>query len=39
LPLRRIEALGDSAAECIKILRMRGLDPERFEFVRFLPPY
>ena len=39
LPLRRIEALGESAVECIRMLRTRGLEPERFEFVRLLPPY
>lgn len=39
LPLRKIEAIGDSAAECIRQLRERGLDPLRFEFVRLGPPY
>ncbi len=39
LPLRRIEAIGDSAAECVRQLRERGLDPENFEFSRLLPPY
>jgi hypothetical protein len=34
LPLRRIEAIGDSAAACILELRRRGLDPAGFEFVR-----
>lgn len=39
LPLRQIEAIGDSAAECIEQLQARGLDPLRFEFVRLGPPY
>ncbi|MCS6951583.1 MAG: hypothetical protein RMK57_03525 [Bryobacterales bacterium] len=39
LPLRRIEAIGESAAECIEQLQERGLDPLRFEFVRLGPPY
>jgi len=34
LPLRRIEAIGDSAAACILQLRQRGLDPAGFEFIR-----
>lgn len=38
LPLRRIEAIGDSAAECIRQLRERGLDPTGFEFTRLAPP-
>jgi hypothetical protein len=39
LPLRRIEAVGASVAECVADLRGRGLDPERFEFVLVRPPY
>ena len=35
----RIEAIGDSAAECVNQLRSRGLDPENFEFTRLLPPH
>ncbi len=38
LPLRRIEAIGDSAAGCIRQLRERGLDPAGFEFIRMAPP-
>ncbi len=34
LPLRRIEAAGDSIEECIRMLRSRGLDPLKFEFSR-----
>lgn len=32
LPLRRIEAIGDSVEECVQMLKARGLDPARFEF-------
>ena len=32
LPFRIIEAIGDSPADCIHILRTRGLDPRRFEY-------
>jgi hypothetical protein len=39
LPLRRIEAMGDSVKECIDQLASRGLDPRRFEFEVMRPPY
>jgi hypothetical protein len=39
LPLRRIEAIGDSVGECVGQLRARGLDPVNFEFSRLGPPY
>jgi hypothetical protein len=39
LPLRRIEAIGDSVQECMRQLAGRGLDPIRFEFSRLAPPY
>jgi hypothetical protein len=39
LPFRRIEAIGDSVADCIRMLRSRGLDPENFEYSRMAPPY
>jgi hypothetical protein len=32
LPLRRIEAIGDSLLDCIRMLHERGLDPLQFEF-------
>ena len=32
LPLRRIEAAGDSIEECIRVLKARGLDPAVFEY-------
>jgi hypothetical protein len=39
LPLRRIEAIGDSVEECVRMLRSRGLDPLRFEYIRIAPSY
>jgi hypothetical protein len=39
LPLRRIEAIGDSVQECAQQLLARGLDPVRFEFSRLAPAY
>jgi hypothetical protein len=39
LPLRTIDAIGDSLAECLRILKQRGLDPERYEFQILHPPY
>jgi hypothetical protein len=39
LPLRRIEAIGDSPAECVQMLKSRGLDPLRFELLILKPPY
>lgn len=39
LPLRTIEAVGGSAAECIQNLVSRGLDANRFEFIPLPQPY
>jgi hypothetical protein len=39
LPLRQIEAVGESATECIRQLRERGLDPKNFEFLTLGPAY
>jgi hypothetical protein len=39
IPLRRIEAIGDSTGECVRGLVSRGLDPARFEFTRLTRPY
>ena len=39
IPLRRIEAIGDSTGECVGELKVRGLDPQRFEFIRLTLPY
>lgn len=38
-PFKRIEAIGDSVAGCIRMLHSRGLDPENFEYSRLAPPY
>jgi len=38
LPLRVMEAIGDSPAECVRMLRGRGLDPTRFEIVPLKAP-
>ena len=32
LPIRRIEAIGDSPADCTRQLTSRGLNPREFEF-------
>jgi hypothetical protein len=39
LPLRRIEAIGDSIEQCVRMLSDRGLDPQRFEYSRLAPAY
>lgn len=39
LAYRRIEAIGDTLAECAAMLQRRGLDPAGFEFTRLAPPY
>ena len=39
LPERRIEAIGDSLEECVRMLRSRGLNPGQFEFSRLPAPY
>lgn len=39
LPLRRVEAIGDSIEECVRTLKSRGLDPMHFEYSRLPPPY
>jgi len=39
LPLRRIEAIGDSLGGCLRMLKERGLDPRQYEFRRLAPPY
>jgi hypothetical protein len=39
LPLRRIEAIGNSIEECARMLKSRGLDPQKFEFTRLPAPY
>ena len=39
LPLRLIEALGDTPAACIEQLALRGLSPDNYEFVPIMPAY
>jgi hypothetical protein len=39
VPLRRIEAIGETAGDCVAQLATRGLDPRRFEFVVLKPPF
>jgi hypothetical protein len=39
LALRRIEAVGDSVADCLRTLQARGLDPADFEFSVLKGPY
>jgi hypothetical protein len=39
LPLRRIEAIGDTVQECVRQLVVRGLDPMQFEFTRLGPAF
>ena len=39
LPLRVIEAIGDSAGECMRQIKERQLDPRNFEYVPLDPPY
>lgn len=39
LPLRVMEAVASTAAECIEQLKVRGLDPARYEFQAMEQPY
>ena len=39
LPLRRIEAIGSSNDECVRMLEGRGLDPRQFEYSILPWPY
>ncbi|HTS30952.1 MAG TPA: hypothetical protein VMH81_34005 [Bryobacteraceae bacterium] len=38
-PLRRIEAIGDSVVDCVRMLTKRGLNPSHFEYIRLPHPY
>ena len=38
-PLRRIEAIGPSMEECVRMLQSRGLNPRHFEFSLISWPY
>ena len=39
LPMRRIEAIGSSIDECVRMLQSRGLNPRQFEFSILPWPY
>jgi hypothetical protein len=39
LALRRIEAIGDTLAECLQMLQSRGLNPAQFEFQLLPRPF
>ena len=39
LPLRKIEAIGDSPTDCARRLTARGLDPNNFEYSMVSPPW
>ena len=39
IPLRTIEAIGDSLPACVQMLKQRGLDLKQFEFRMLPPPY
>jgi hypothetical protein len=39
VPLRRIEAIGETAEECMAELAARGLDPRNFEYSMLKTPY
>jgi len=39
VPVRRIEAIGETAEECMAELVARGLDPRHFEYILLKAPY
>ncbi len=39
VPVRRIEAIGETAEECMAELAQRGLDLRHFEYVLLKAPY
>jgi hypothetical protein len=39
LPVRRIEAIAETAEECMAHLAARGLDPRHFEYIMLKTPY
>ena len=39
IPLRRIEAMGESPAACAATLKSRGLDPRKFEYQIVTPAF
>lgn len=38
IPLRLIQAIGESPADCIRMLRTSGHDPGKFEYTPLRPP-
>ena len=38
LPLRKMAALGDTAADAVRMLQSRGLDPTRYELMPLKRP-
>ena len=38
-PVRTIEAIAETAEECVAELAARGLDPKRFEYTMLKAPY
>jgi hypothetical protein len=39
VPLRRIEAIGETAEDCVADLAGRGIDPRHFEYIMLKAPY
>jgi hypothetical protein len=39
VPVRRIEAIGETGEECMAELAARGLDPRHFEYIMLKAPY
>ncbi len=39
LPVRRIEAIGESTVECVRMLQALGLDARNFEFMPVGTPW
>lgn len=39
LPLKRIEAVGDTPRQCAQAVEARGLDPAKFEYIQMAAPY
>ena len=38
IPLRLIAAIGDNPAQCMRMLKTRGLNPRKFEYVPLKRP-
>jgi hypothetical protein len=39
LPLKKIEAVGDTARACAHDIEARGLDPSKYEYIQMSAPY